>query len=87
MRLSLRARLTLWFGLTMALALAVFGLITFTSVSNELYTNLDASLNQVIASLDLIIREQSKPAEDEEQSRAKGREGKGEASTMASCST
>ena len=76
MRLSLRARLTLWFGLTMALALAVFGVITFTSISNELYTNLDASLNQVIASLDVIIREQSKKPTPEEEaaSRSRGRE-------------
>jgi heavy metal sensor kinase len=57
--LSLRARLTLWFGLMMAISLGVFAVITYTSVSSELNTNLDASLNQVVSSLDLIIRQQA----------------------------
>ena len=59
MSLSLRARLTLWFGLMMAISLGVFAVITYTSVSSELNANLDASLNQVVSSLDLIIRQQA----------------------------
>lgn len=59
MSLSLRARLTLWFGLMMAISLGVFAVITYSSVSHELNTNLDASLNQVVSSLDLIIRQQA----------------------------
>jgi heavy metal sensor kinase len=79
--LSLRARLTLWFGLMMAISLGVFAVITYTSISSELNANLDASLNQVVSSLDLIIRQQAqeqlekkqrggaeKPATDERKS-------------------
>jgi heavy metal sensor kinase len=43
----------------MAISLGVFAVITYTSVSSELNTNLDASLNQVVSSLDLIIRQQA----------------------------
>lgn len=59
MNLSLRARLTLWFALVMALSIGLFGALTYTSVSNELITNLDVSLNKVISSLDVIIRKQA----------------------------
>jgi heavy metal sensor kinase len=57
--LSLRARLTLWFTLVMAASLAVFGFLTYSSVSSELYTTLDVSLNKMVSSLDLIIRGQA----------------------------
>ncbi len=56
MKLSLRARLTLWFSVVLGLSLAVFGGLTYTSVRNELITNLDVSLNKVISGLDVIIR-------------------------------
>ena len=59
MNLSLRARLTLWFTLVMAASLAVFGFLTYSSVSSELNTTLDVSLNKVVSSLDLIIRGQA----------------------------
>jgi heavy metal sensor kinase len=62
--LSLRARLTLWFGLMMAISLGVFAVITYTSISSELNTNLDASLNQVVSSLDQIIRQQAQEQEN-----------------------
>jgi heavy metal sensor kinase len=70
----------------MALSLAVFGVITYTSVSNELYTNLDASLNQVIASLDVIIREQSQSSASEEKvpSRERVKDGKKDTSDLKS---
>jgi len=57
--LSLRARLTLWFTLVMTLSIALFGVLTYTTVSTELFTNLDVSLNKVISSLDVIIRKQA----------------------------
>lgn len=63
MNLSLRARLTLWFSLVMALSLGLFGALTYTSVSSELFTNLDVSLNKVISSLDVIIRKQAEQAQ------------------------
>jgi len=64
--LSLRARLTLWFCLVMAISLGVFSLLTYGSISRDLTTNLDVSLKNVISSLDVIIRkraEQTKQAE------------------------
>jgi heavy metal sensor kinase len=65
--LSLRARLTLWFCLVMAISLGVFSVLTYKSVSRELTVNLDVSLKNVISSLDVIIRkraEQTKQAEE-----------------------
>lgn len=59
MKLSLRARLTLWFSIVLGLSLAVFAGLTFTSIRNELRTNLDVSLNKVISGLDVIIRSQA----------------------------
>lgn len=56
MNFSLRTRLTLWFTLVMAAALALFGFLTYSSVSNELYNSLDVSLNKVVSSIDLAIR-------------------------------
>lgn len=69
MSLSLRARLTLWFCVVMAVSLGIFAALTYTSVSNELTTNLDVSLYKVISSLDLVIRmqaEEQKPGPKEE---------------------
>ncbi len=63
MNLSLRARLTLWFSLVMALSLGLFGALTYTSVSNELFTNLDVSLNKVVSVIDVIIRKQAEKAQ------------------------
>lgn len=75
MSMSLRARLTLWFGLVVAVSLGVFGVLTYTSVSSELKTNLDVSLSKVVSSLDLIIRKEAeKPdGKDEDTPRRKDR--------------
>jgi heavy metal sensor kinase len=43
----------------MAASLAVFGFLTYSSVSRELNTTLDVSLNKVVSSIDLIIRGQA----------------------------
>lgn len=56
MKLSLRARMTLWFSGVLSLSLAVFAGLTYTSMRNELNTNLDVSLNKVISGLDVVIR-------------------------------
>lgn len=57
MSLTLRARVTLWFSVVLALALAVFGWLTYGSIRRELNTQLDVTLNKVISSLDQVIRE------------------------------
>ncbi|MEO5928550.1 MAG: heavy metal sensor histidine kinase [Candidatus Kapaibacterium sp.] len=64
MNLSLRARLTLWFCLVMAASLAVFSVLTYGSVSNELTSNLDVSLKNVISSLDVIIRKRAEQTKE-----------------------
>ncbi|MEP7218259.1 MAG: ATP-binding protein, partial [Bacteroidota bacterium] len=64
MNLSLRARLTLWFCLVMAISLAVFSVLTYGSVSNELTSNLDVSLKNVISSLDVIIRKRAEQTKE-----------------------
>ncbi|MBS1912168.1 MAG: heavy metal sensor histidine kinase [Bacteroidetes bacterium] len=66
MSLSLRARLTLWFWLVMAMSLAVFAVLTYTSVSGELSTNLDISLYKVISSLDIVIRKKAENPEEKQ---------------------
>ena len=63
MSLSLRARWMIWFTMVMAVALGVFAVLVYSSLSHELQANLDASLNQVVSSLDLIIREQAQKPE------------------------
>ena len=45
MNLSLRARLTLWFSLVMALSLGLFGALTYTSVSSETSRLVKSSLD------------------------------------------
>jgi len=62
-KLSLRMRLTLAFSIVLGLSLAVFGGLTFTSIRNELNTNLDVSLNKVISGLDVIIRQQAEQSQ------------------------
>ena len=52
MSLSLRAKLTLWFGLVMAVSLAVFGALNYQSISNQLTTGLDVALNKAVQGLD-----------------------------------
>ena len=54
-KLSIRARLTFWYSLTLSIALGAFGFVTYWTVSNELQQNLDASLTRVANSLDMII--------------------------------
>lgn len=83
MKLSLRARLTLWFSVVLGLSLAVFGGLTHTSIRNELITNLDVSLNKVISGLDVIIRTKAKeatltPPQGPLRRRSREREEKGE---------
>lgn len=56
MNLSLRHRLTIWYGAIVALTLLAFGVISYVSVSTELRQNLDASLERVGNSLDYIIK-------------------------------
>jgi heavy metal sensor kinase len=56
MNLSLRHRLTIWYGAIVALTLLAFGIISYISVSAELRHNLDASLQRVGHSLDYIIK-------------------------------
>lgn len=63
MSLSLRGRLTLWFGLVMALSIGIFSTLIYTSVSNELRTSLDLSLERMIGSIVLMIRTQGEKGE------------------------
>ncbi|MES2764478.1 MAG: ATP-binding protein [Bacteroidota bacterium] len=56
MNLSLRHRLTIWYGAIVALTLLAFGVISYISVSSELRHNLDASLERVGYSLEDIIK-------------------------------
>ncbi len=77
MNLSLRARLTIWFGIVMGISLAAFGALTFTSISDELNTGLDVSLNKVVQGLDGLIRtkaEESKEAKEEAKNTRKARQ-------------
>ncbi|MBM2815906.1 MAG: hypothetical protein HW421_2668 [Ignavibacteria bacterium] len=55
MKISLRTRLAFWYTAIVALSLLAFGAYTYYSVSNELYSNLDASLVKVTNSIDYII--------------------------------
>ncbi len=59
MSLSLRARLTLWFALVMLLSLGIFGVLTYTSIANQLHDTLDVSLNKVVSAVDVVIRKQA----------------------------
>ncbi len=64
MNLSLRAKLTLWFGLVMAVSLAVFGTLTYTSISNQLRSGLDVALNNAVDGI--VVTLQSKADEAQE---------------------
>ncbi|MCC7437985.1 MAG: HAMP domain-containing protein [Armatimonadetes bacterium] len=70
MSLSLRGRLTLWFGLVMALSIGIFSTLTYTSVSNELRTSLDLSLERMISSIVLMIRTQGEKGGEGKQNTA-----------------
>lgn len=70
MSLSLRGRLTLWFGLVMALSIGIFSTLTYTSVSNELRTSLDLSLERMISSIVLMIRTQGEKGGEDKQNTA-----------------
>ena len=76
MNLSLRAKLTLWFGLVMAVSLAVFGTLTYTSISNQLRSGLDVALNNAVDGI--VVTLQSKADEAQEPPR------KGSRRTIAS---
>ncbi len=56
MSLSLRAKLTLWFGLVMAISLAVFGALNYRSISSQLTRGLDLALNKAVQSLDSKVK-------------------------------
>ena len=55
LKVSLRVRLAFWYTAIVGLSLLLFGAYTYLSVSNELNTNLDASLAKVASSLDILI--------------------------------
>ena len=76
MRLSLRGRLTLWFILVMAISLAVFGALTYTSIDSQLRESLDISLDRVVSSLAAIIDKEAKqsPNDEAKRKRASGRD-------------
>ena len=54
---SLRVKLTLWFGLVMAISLAIFGALNYRSITNQLTTGLDVALDKAVQGLDTKIRE------------------------------
>lgn len=54
---SLRLKLTLWFSIVMAVSLAVFGLLVYRSISDQLTTGLDLALGKAVQGLDTKIRE------------------------------
>lgn len=54
-RLSLRARLTLWYGGLVATVLGVFALFWYWSVRQELYRSLEQSLEQVAQTVGFIV--------------------------------
>lgn len=56
MKLPLRVRLTLWYSAVVGLTLAVFGVLTYLTVSQSLHQNLDTSLARVATSLEYIIK-------------------------------
>jgi heavy metal sensor kinase len=53
---SLRLRLVLWYSAIVAITLLAFGTAAYITVSQDLYQNLDASLQRVSTSLDYIIQ-------------------------------
>ncbi|HRE56334.1 MAG TPA: histidine kinase dimerization/phospho-acceptor domain-containing protein, partial [Candidatus Kapabacteria bacterium] len=57
MQITLRLKLTLWYSFLLALTLVGIGVLSFITVSNELRTNLDTSLENVAAALDDIIKQ------------------------------
>ncbi|MGE3802732.1 MAG: sensor histidine kinase [Candidatus Kapaibacterium sp.] len=63
MNLSLRAKLTLWFGLVMAVSLAVFGALNYRSLSSQLTTGLDVALNKAVQGLDSKIKKVAEEAQ------------------------
>ena len=65
MKVSLKARLTFWYGAIVALSLSAFGIFTFLAVSNEQNSNLDTSLMKVTNSLDFIIKQNIEETEKE----------------------
>jgi len=58
MILSLRIRLTLMYSALVALTVMAFAVVAYYTVSNELSTNLDASLSRVAQSLHSVIKKQ-----------------------------
>jgi len=57
MHITLRLKLTLWYSFLLALTLFGIGIISYVTVSNELRSNLDTSLENVASALDNIIKQ------------------------------
>lgn len=62
MILSLRIRLTLMYSALVALTVMAFAVVAYYTVSNELSTNLDASLSRVAQSLHSVIKKEQQAA-------------------------
>jgi heavy metal sensor kinase len=56
LKLSLRLRLTVWYSLIVAVAISLFGFVTYRTVESSLYESLDASMKRVAYSLESIIQ-------------------------------
>lgn len=66
MNLSLRARLTLWFGLVMAVSLSVFGALTYTSISGQLRSGLDVALNNAVDGIVVTLQSKAEEAQEKD---------------------
>jgi heavy metal sensor kinase len=49
----------LWFATVMIISLGIFGVLTYTSIANQLHDTLDVSLNKVVSAVDVVIRKQA----------------------------
>ena len=65
---SLRGRLVFWFSLMFALLLSASGILTYFLVSEELHSNLDASLHKVANSINSIITKKDNNKENKSKS-------------------
>lgn len=57
-KLPLKTKLTFWYTIIVAFTILAYALYTYLSVSNELRKNLDASLINVVSSLDYLLSKQ-----------------------------
>ena len=63
MNLTLRTRLALLYGALVALTTILFGVVTYLTVSAELYDNLDTSLSRAATSLLAVIKKEQQEAQ------------------------